>query len=616
MKKSLTMMLFAAAFALLARPALAQTCTADGSEPNDLPTTAAAVSVPGTIDNLTGCADDDWYSFTVPANNGLILDLTFVDEDADLDLSIYEAGATSTALHSSASTSDNERIVHLLFEAETQLLVKVRNYTASSDPDAWAAYSMTVTLYPGGYDPCASDDAFEDNDDFSSAAALTGAGTYDSLLGCDDDWYALTVPADNGLVVDLTFADDDANLNLYVYEAGATATYTHSSTSSSDNEKIVNLNYAAGAQLLIRVRNMDEANYLAAPYSMTVSLYPGGYDPCSSDDSYEENDDFSSPAALSGAGLVSDLVGCDEDWFSVTVPADNGVTVDLTFLDDDANLDLYLYEVGATDTALHEATSWDDNEQAFVGRVTQATDLLIRVRNRNADTFLVAPYTMEVAFHPGGFCGEACASDDSYEVNNNADCAADLSAEVPGTVSGLVGCDQEDWFAFNVPANNSVTVDIAFTHADSDLDLSIYDAAEPNSSLDSSAGTSDNESVCADGFGEETPVLVKVRNFNYPDQTANYTMTVTFGTDSCGGPPPTDAGVGTDTASGTDSGSGGTDANITGTDAGSGGGSDAGDDGGDDDGGCGCTAKGSRDTGLLLLVGLGVALLQLRRRRR
>ena len=166
-----------------------------------------------------------------------------------------------------------------------------------------------------------------------------------------------------------------------------------------------------------------------------------------------------------------------------------------------------------------------------------------------------------------------------------------------------------------MPANNSVTVDITFLHADADLDLSIYDAAEPTSSLESSAGVSDNESVCVDAFEAETPVLVKVRNFDFPDQTANYTMTVTFSSDSCGGPPPSDAGVQPDSASGTDSGGTGTDANVTGTDAGSGGG---GDDGGDDgdDGRCGCTAQGSRDTGLFLLIGLGVALLELRRRRR
>ncbi len=64
----------------------------------------------------------------------------------------------------------------------------------------------------------ADDDAYEENDEFSSAAAIT-PGTYSNLWNLDDDWYKVTVSEGQDLAVSATYEDDLGNLYLYLYDS-------------------------------------------------------------------------------------------------------------------------------------------------------------------------------------------------------------------------------------------------------------------------------------------------------------------------------------------------------------------------------------------------------------
>jgi len=127
----------------------------------------------------------------------------------------------------------------------------------------------------------------------------------------------------------------------------------------------------------------------------------------------------------------------------------------------------------------------------------------------------------------------ACG-DDSYEPNNSSATPAPVTA--PGTTSGLVGCpSNDDWYSFTLPAGRPVTVTIQFIDNDADLDLRIYAAANPGSSIDSSASTSDNEDVHAPAYGVDTPMLIYVQHFS--GGVAPYSMTISYpeppANDSC-----------------------------------------------------------------------------------
>ncbi len=64
----------------------------------------------------------------------------------------------------------------------------------------------------------ADDDAFEENDTFATAAAVT-PGTYSNLQCFDDDWYKVAVSAGQDLVVSANYDDDLGNLYFDFYDS-------------------------------------------------------------------------------------------------------------------------------------------------------------------------------------------------------------------------------------------------------------------------------------------------------------------------------------------------------------------------------------------------------------
>jgi hypothetical protein len=119
--------------------------------------------------------------------------------------------------------------------------------------------------------------------------------------------------------------------------------------------------------------------------------------------------------------------------------------------------------------------------------------------------------------------GAACLGDDSYEENDSATQAAVVTA--PGSLADLIGCD-DDWYAFTLPAGRTLTVTIRFSDALADLDLYLYTAAAPGTSIDSSLSTSDDESVAGPGYTVDTPMLVRVHRFS--GGSAPYSMEINY----------------------------------------------------------------------------------------
>ncbi|RMG14672.1 MAG: hypothetical protein D6729_13415 [Deltaproteobacteria bacterium] len=101
------------------------------------------------------------------------------------------------------------------------------------------------------------------------------------------------------------------------------------------------------------------------------------------------------------------------------------------------------------------------------------------------------------------------------------DTGADRSGAVPlepGTYDGLRVCeDEHDWFTVFV--SGEVEVSIAFSHAEGDLDLGVYDASgEP---LASSASTSNEERVTVTADGQ---IFIEV--YGYLGAAADYSLTI------------------------------------------------------------------------------------------
>ena len=100
----------------------------------------------------------------------------------------------------------------------------------------------------------------------------------------------------------------------------------------------------------------------------------------------------------------------------------------------------------------------------------------------------------------GGSSRNSQGNDDVYENNNSRNQAYDLTdfEQVPlSQIEGLAISKNPDWYQIQVsPGATSLSVDLEFTHADGNIDLSLYNAQGNN--IASSTSQTDNESITLD----------------------------------------------------------------------------------------------------------------------
>ena len=242
----------------------------DSYEDNDEDSSAAAITAPGTIDNLMGCDEYDWYKFTVPAGNGLTVAINFTDAESDLDLAIYDAADATTTLDSSSGISDNEMVSVELFEASTDVLVRVKNF---GYPDTAAAYSMVVTFHEGGY--CENDN-FEPNETAEAAHALEGRTASGILCPSDVDYYSFTLPT-AGENASVTVSREANQLDVQLFIQGSTdaiGVLTHDETDTSDK---VTFTSALDTTYILRIAGDNLAHY-----TLDITAPPPSNDICDS----------------------------------------------------------------------------------------------------------------------------------------------------------------------------------------------------------------------------------------------------------------------------------------------------------------------------------------------
>jgi len=147
--------------------------------------------------------DDDYYEIDLSPGTVFNASLVFDQDDADLDMALYDPGR-SLVRYTSSST-DNETLGAMVRENGTYY---VRVYGSGSAP-----YRLTARTLPG-----LSEDRYEDNDGGGSNAAPVQVGAYERLFANsvldDSDFYAFDVDARSMVEVDLHFDDDRSDLTL------------------------------------------------------------------------------------------------------------------------------------------------------------------------------------------------------------------------------------------------------------------------------------------------------------------------------------------------------------------------------------------------------------------
>lgn len=101
----------------------------DSLEPNDTAETAIPINASMQYDNLYICGDEDYYSFSIPQGQAFIFNLTFIDEQGDIDVSITSG---EDRVGSGTTTTDNEEVVFPSSTAGGDYVAKVRRFGATS----------------------------------------------------------------------------------------------------------------------------------------------------------------------------------------------------------------------------------------------------------------------------------------------------------------------------------------------------------------------------------------------------------------------------------------------------------------------------------------------------
>ena len=119
-------------------------CVDDTQEPNGNPAYAAPLVPDVTLTDLQICPFDlDWYTIALDAGETLLVTATFVNQDGDLDLRLYDATGASV-LAKAFETNDGEQLTFVVPATGTYLL-RVNGLSGASN-----RYDLDVITTPAG----------------------------------------------------------------------------------------------------------------------------------------------------------------------------------------------------------------------------------------------------------------------------------------------------------------------------------------------------------------------------------------------------------------------------------------------------------------------------------
>ena len=505
-------------------------CVTDNADNsgNDAFSAEPAPNGDGSVQGRTLCTgDEDWFSFTLPANQNLFIDVVFVHGIGDVDVEVFDALMPDSRAFNSLSATDNEQLVIPANNAPRDFLLRVFTYgEAENKYDLYFNYDVPLAVCTSGSqcgagetctnNACTPLPPCQTNDDCSFGASICDVASgicYECLTNedCGDG-----VCSENSCVDCLSDADCMAGVCV----------------ESSCVECVTDNDCAAGEICL-----GSSCGSLACR------------------DSLEPNDTEESAVVINPGMQYDGLYICgDEDFYRFTVPQGQPFIFNLTFIDAEGDIDVSITQGGER---VGSGVTTSDNEEVvfpasiaggeYVAKVKRfgstsgtCVDGFCAENNQACEANSDCPppaseqiYGMFVDTNPpAGICnttedcvgGEECDNTtkrcrpEGY-CSRNQDCAEEdgsqqcdvasnscvpcrpseamTTLEAPATVDagGYRGnhntCGGSDFFGINLNAGQVLRVEVSFVHENGDIDMKLLDSA--GMQLTSSAGTADIE---------------------------------------------------------------------------------------------------------------------------
>jgi hypothetical protein len=246
------------------------------NEPNDSLAAARPLPFNTPVFGATCSADKDFFTLSnLTAGQQTRINLAFDDNVSDLDLYLYRNGAV---VNDSSGSADHEKLTFTP-QAGSTYAIEIRPYSGNAN-------YYRVTTMPNASLACASDDAFEPNDNRAQAAFLIRGGTPSAsastvldAYSCDgnDDWYDLgNVAAGQRFWAEIEDAGcticPDFDLELLWYNPATGTTVSKDvSAGSADDERVEYTPTAADAgRYYLRVYNFGDND----TYTVKWNIYP------------------------------------------------------------------------------------------------------------------------------------------------------------------------------------------------------------------------------------------------------------------------------------------------------------------------------------------------------
>ncbi len=326
-------------------------------------------------------------------------------------------------------------------------------------------------------------DRFEPNDSASAPAQING-GALSGLTLCpggDQDYFAVSLGQGDSVDVTLSFVHGEGNLDLELLSPSGQVVAQSAGTSGTEM-----MSYAAttpGVYVVHVLLVNDTGPNPGNTYTLDVRANVA---PCAVDPDEENDSDGDAKLILPGSRPGRNVCLGDEDFYDVILQEGDTLTVDLTFSHAEGDIDMQV--LGFLGIPVASGSSSNDNESVSY-TATRFGFFTIRVAlGTDTGSVLGNPYDMNVSV---GQAPAPMCSADALEENDSASAARPLS---PGTQSNLNVCSgDDDFYSFNFAQGDDVTVNVAFSDAEGDIDLQLLNAGGTEVAI--SDTNTDDESI-------------------------------------------------------------------------------------------------------------------------
>lgn len=490
-------------------------CAVDLYEPNDGYLDATPLLGDESVTGLSLCVgDQDWYEIDVANGELLEVSAAFDHDEVDIGVNVYKLNPDRTLTYRTGSNtlSDDEIVRYRPYDDGTfVILVYPTRGTVTG------AYDLAVDVSGTA---CA-DDSFEPNDAYAEATAIS-PGQYGEMTLCvgDDDWF--TVDVANGQLFRATIGFDheanDLGLWLYKLNADGTLTYRAGSDTLSDNETVAYRPFDGGAHV---VRVGRTRGTVVATYGLDLAVTGDACVP----DAFEPNDAYPEAQPIE-PGEYADHTLCigDADWYEIEAQNGQVVQIDVDFSHAANDLGLALYKLNDDGSISGRASSdtLSDGESLRYRVFESGTFLVYVYRTRGTQ---LASYDLAI-----DVVGEACV-DDAFEPNDQYPQAVPVPLQPVQDISLCVG--DADWYSVDLLNGQVLDARIAFSQAQSDLGLRVYQLADDGTIITrATADTlSDDERLLYTPFEDGTYLLQVYRSRG--TQLATYDLDVAVRGEGC-----------------------------------------------------------------------------------